>query len=324
MAFIPNNVADSWYRAPPPLESAIDAPDRSSPSPFPGASARRPARVPWRDRAGRFAPFKAAVFVALFLPGLDLFYDYFRGALGARPLNELIHGTGLWAIRLLLISLAITPLRQILRRPELVTIRRMIGVGAFAYAALHFALFIVDSNFRPWFIVSEIVLRLYLTIGFVTFLALLALALTSTDAMVRRLGGKRWQQLHWAVYPAGVLAVAHHLMQTKLNVAEATVYAGLFAWLMGYRLLARGSGAMPGVLKLALLALSVTALTVGGEALGFGLFTGIDWRRVLQANWVLIGERPGWIVLFVAAAVTLLAACRPLWTRSSSSRRSPS
>jgi methionine sulfoxide reductase heme-binding subunit len=302
-----------------PPESATDALGARAARP---AVARRPLKLPWRDRGGRLSPLKAAVFVALFVPGLDLAWDYARGALGPRVLNELIHATGLWAIRLLLISLAITPLRQILRRPELVTVRRMIGVGAFAYAAIHFFLFFVDSSFRLGFVAREIVLRLYLTIGFVVFVALLALALTSTDAMVRRLGGKRWQRLHWAVYPAGALALAHHVMQTKLNVAEATVYAGLFGWLIGYRLLAR-SGSMPGAVRLGLLSVVVALLTVAGEALCFGLFTGIDWRRVLQANWVLIGERPGWVVLFAGAAVTFLAAFRRLWTRSGASRRSP-
>lgn len=287
---------------------------------MPTASPKRPARVPWRDRGGRFAPLKAAVFAVLFVPAISIAWDYQTGALGPRYLNEIIHATGLWAIRLLLISLAITPLRQILRRPELVTVRRMIGVGAFAYVAVHFFFFIFDSGFRPGFIVQEIVLRLYLTIGFSTFLILLALALTSTDAMVRRLGGKRWQQLHWAVYPAGALALAHHVMQTKLNVAEATVYAGIFAWLMCYRLMAKGS--MPAVWKLASLTLAIALLTVAGEAGGYGLFTGIPWRRVLEANWVLIGERPGWVVLFAGAAVTVLAALRPWLTRSASSRRS--
>ena len=285
------------------------------------APVRRSPRVPWRDRSGALSPPKIAVFLALFVPGLEIALDHALGALGGRPINEIIHATGLWAIRLLLISLAVTPLRQIVRAPQLVTVRRMIGVGAFAYAAVHFLFFIVDSGFRPGFIVTEIALRLYLTIGFVTWAALLALALTSTDAMVRRLGGKRWQRLHWAVYPAGVLALTHHVMQTKLNITEATVYAGLFAWLMGYRILAR-SGSMPSVLKLALLTLAVTLMTVAGEAAGYGLFTGIDWRRILQANLVLIGERPGWVVLLVGAGVTLLAACRPLRTRSSASRRS--
>ena len=285
------------------------------------ASARRSPRVPWRDRSGALSPLKAAVFLALFLPGLDIAAAYLTGALGGRPLNEIIHATGLWAIRLLLVSLAITPLRQILRVPQLITLRRMIGVAAFAYAAVHVFFFIVDSGFRLGFVVSEIVLRLYLTIGFVTFAALLALASTSTDAMIRRLGGRRWRRLHWAVYPAGVLALAHHVMQTKLNAAEVTVLAGLFVWLMGYRLLAL-NGAMPGLGRLALLTLAAALLTVAGEAACYGLFTGIDWRRILQANYMLIGERPAWIVLFVGSGVTLLAACRILWTRSSASRRS--
>lgn len=283
--------------------------------------ARRSPRVPWRDRSGAVSPFKTAVFLALFVPGLEIAADYLMGALGGRPLNEIIHATGLWAIRLLLVSLAVTPLRQVLRVPQLVIVRRMIGVGAFAYAAVHVFFFIVDSGFRLGFVVSEIVLRLYLTIGFVTFVALLALASTSTDAMIRRLGGKRWRRMHWAVYPAGLLALAHHVMQTKLNVTEATVYAGLFAWMMGYRVLAR-NGSMPSPIRLALLTLAATVLTVAGEAAGYGLFTGIDWRRILQANYMLIGERPAWVVLFVGSGITLLAACRVLWTRSSASRRS--
>jgi sulfoxide reductase heme-binding subunit YedZ len=255
------------------------------------------------------------------VPGANLVWDYLQGALAGRPLNEIVHATGLWAIRLLLISLAVAPLRQILKRPELITIRRMIGVGAFVYALNHFFFFFVDSSFRLGFVAQEIVLRLYLTIGFVTFLALLALAATSTDAMVRRLGGRRWQRLHWLVYPAGALALAHHVMQTKLNTAEATVYAGLFIWMMGYRLLARRGA--PGVLALALLSLAAVLLTAAGEAACFGLFTGIDWRHVLQANWVLIGERPAWVVLYAGGAIIVLAACRPLWTRASASRRSP-
>ncbi len=318
MARSSGRVADSCYSHPRSLEPVIDTSNPSVVRPKPPSA----WRLPWRDRAGRFAPLKAAVFVALFVPGLSIAWDYQTGALGPRYLNELIHATGLWAIRLLLISLAITPVRQILRRSELVTVRRMVGVASFVYALIHFFFFIVDSGFRPGFIVQEIVLRLYLTIGFVTFVILLALALTSTDAMVRRLGGKRWQQLHWAAYPAGVLALAHHVMQTKLNVSEATVYAGMFAWLMGYRLLAKGS--MPSLVRLALLSIMVAALTVAGEAAGYGLFTGIPWRRVLEANWVLVGERPGWVVLFACAGLTFLAALRPWLTRSASSRRSPS
>ena len=141
--------------------------------------------------------------VALFVPGLDLASDYLRGALGGRPLNEIIHATGLWAIRLLLLSLAIAPARRILHAPGLVAVRRMIGVGAFAYAAIHLLFFVVDSGFRLGFVVQEIVLRLYLTIGAATLTILIALAATSTDGMIRRLGGRRWRWLHWSVYPAG-------------------------------------------------------------------------------------------------------------------------
>lgn len=299
----------------------MDALDTPAARPQAGAIVRKARRVPWRDHSGRLSLLKTAVFVALFLPGLDLAWDYSQGNLGPRALNELIHGIGLWAIRLLLISFAITPLRQLLKLPQLVLVRRMIGVAAFVYVAIHFFLFVVDSSFRLGFVATEIVLRLYLTIGFVTLLMLTALAATSTDGMVRRLGGQRWRKLHWFAYPAGALALAHHVMQTKLNVAEATWMAGMFLWMMGYRLLAR-SGSTPGLVRLGLLTAVMALVTVAGEAAGFGLFTGIKASRVLEANIVLVGQRPGWIVLFIGIGVMALTACRPLWMRSSSSRRS--
>src|SRR6185295_6134271 len=99
-----------------------------------------------------------------------------------------------------MISLAVTPLRRVARFNHLVDVRRMIGVGAFVYAAAHISLYVADQMFDLWKVASEIVLRLYLTIGFIALLGLMALAATSTDAMVRRLGAKRWQRLHQAIY----------------------------------------------------------------------------------------------------------------------------
>src|SRR5215470_12586787 len=98
---------------------------------------------PWLDRAGRFAPLRASVFTLLWLPGLFLAWRLAAGQLGARPITEAIHDTGLWAIRLLLISLAVTPLRQLLRWPELIGVRRMIGVAAFTYVAVHLGAYVV-------------------------------------------------------------------------------------------------------------------------------------------------------------------------------------
>ena len=133
---------------------------------------------PWNDYGGRFSPLKLAVFVALFVPAGWVGAAYCFDQLGARPLNEAIHEIGLWTIRLIFLALAVTPLRQILHLPRLIIVRRMIGVGAFAYAVIHLSLYAADQAFDLEKVASEIVLRVYLTIGFAALLGLAALAAT--------------------------------------------------------------------------------------------------------------------------------------------------
>jgi sulfoxide reductase heme-binding subunit YedZ len=270
--------------------------------------------MPWRDRAGDFSALKTLVFVLLFIPGLLVMADYARGALGPRPTDEAIHETGRWAIRLLLLSLAITPFRQMLRWPDLLTLRRMIGVASFGYVVFHLTLFCADKVFDFKVIATEIVLRIYLAIGMVTLLTLLALTITSTDGMLRRLGGRRWRALHRMVYVAAVLAIVHQVMQSKVNVDEPTMLAGFFGWLMVYRLISKGR--MPPWYVLVGLTIAMTAATMVVEAAGYAMFTGIDPKRILQANIVLIGERPAWYVLGAGLVATAAAAARPLIDRA--------
>src|ERR1700722_16103957 len=130
--------------------------------------------VPWRDRHGRFLPLKAAVLFAGFIPGAVLAYWLATGALGARPVTEAIHGAGDWAIRFLMISLAITPAARVLDWPRILLVRRIVGLTALAYAVAHFSLYIVDHNYRLGFVASEIALRFYLTIGFTVLLGRVA------------------------------------------------------------------------------------------------------------------------------------------------------
>src|SRR6267154_4466556 len=197
---------------------------------------------PWQDYSGRLSPLKLAVFVALFLPGLWTAIAFGMGWLQPRPFTEAIHQVGLWMLRFLFIALAITPLRQILQWPRLILVRRMIGVAAFAYGLAHINLYLADLKFDLAKAATEIALRFYLAIGFTALLGLAALAATSTDAMVRRLGGFRWSRLHQIVYALGILATLHYFMQSKLEVYEPTVMAGLFAWMMFYRLIANHYG----------------------------------------------------------------------------------
>lgn len=267
---------------------------------------------PWQNRGGSLSPLKLIVFLALFAPGLWTLFGLLHGSLGPRPLTEAIHQTGLWAVRFLLLSLAVSPLRRLLHWPRLMLVRRMIGVAAFAYALSHLTLYAWDQAFDLPHVAAEILRRVYLTIGFATLLLLAALAATSTDGMIKRLGGRSWRNLHRLVYAIGVLALVHYFMQSKLNVAEPAAAAGLFLWLMSYRVMGRlrPEGAMP-AWALLLLAIGAGLATGLGEALYYGLATGVDARRVLAADWHWpFLARPCWVVLLICLAVSGLGAVR--------------
>ena len=266
-------------------------------------------RFPWQERNGRFSPLKAVCFAALFLPGLWVLGQALLGQLGPRPVTEAIHELGLWTIRLLFLTLAITPLRAAWRWPQLILVRRMIGVAAFCYVVAHVSGYVVDQGFDLAKVLSEIVSRFYLTFGAIAVFGLAALAATSTDGMIRRLGGRKWRRLHQLGYGIAVLASIHYFMQSKLFVDEATVMGGLYLWLMGYRLLA-WRGPVP-LWRLAALSVAASALTALGEAGYYALTRGVDLGRVLAANFTTVtGIRPAVYVLGITLAVTLVALLR--------------
>ena len=266
---------------------------------------------PWNDRQGRFSPLKAVVLGLLFLPGLWLAWQAAQGALGARPINEAIHQTGLWSIRILLLSLLVTPLRQMLRWPRIMLVRRMVGLGALAYALLHLLLYAAELKWHLLRVASEILLRVYLTLGFTALLGLLLLGVTSTDGWVKRLGGRRWQALHRLVYSLALLSLVHFALQTKIDVTEAVLTFGLFLWLMLYRLLAPQGGA-PGPLRLALAGLGAAIGTALAEAGWYAIGTGVPPLMVLAANLdVEFGLRPAlWVGIVCAGMLGLALAAR--------------
>ena len=273
-------------------------------------------KAPWLDRAGRFSPLKAAVFVGLFAPAGFALIQLLDGAVAAEPAKETVHTLGLWTFRLILLALAVTPAMQIFRLPRLLIVRRMIGVAAFAYVLAHLAGYVVMENFDLAKVASEIALRFYLTIGLVALLILAALAATSTDAMIRRMGARRWAQLHRLIYLGGVLAVIHYFIQAKLVVTEPTIFAGLFVWLMGYRAVLWNFGARVAARPSVLLglAISASALTMAGEAAGYTLFTPVDGMKVFDANFTFVaGLRPGGYVLIFGLAVAAVALMRGWW-----------
>jgi methionine sulfoxide reductase heme-binding subunit len=269
----------------------------------------------WRDRRGRLSPLRLATLALLLVPVANALYDANEIYHGARPLNDMIHRAGFWALVFLGVTLAVTPLRRIARYGNLLEVRRMLGVGAFCYIAAHLLLFIADQGFDLGKVVHEITHRWYLIVGATAWLGLAALALTSTDGMVRRLGGMRWRRLHQVVYAVALLALIHYFQQTKADVTVPVFAAGLFLWLIAYRVLAWWQGTSD-LSSLSLFGLSVVVslLVFVGEAIGIGIAFHVSPMRVLAVDFDFnAGIRPGWEVLGAGLAVVVLDFVRGRW-----------
>jgi methionine sulfoxide reductase heme-binding subunit len=272
--------------------------------PLPAGRAR-PFTWPWQDRAGRLSALRAVVFALLLLPATWVAGEAALGLLGPEPWKAALKEIGLWTIRLLLVTLAVTPLGKILAEPRILALRRLLGLTTLAYAVLHLVLYAGHENFGLWKVASEIVLRVYLTIGFVALLGLAALGWTSTDGWIRALG-PRWKRLHWLVFPVAALGVLHFYMQSKTVVWEAVMAAGFLAWLLLWRSLPPGwRGRLPVLLALA----PLTALAAAGiEYAWFSLATNLPAERILLANLdVSFGLRPAVWAGVAALAVPALA-----------------
>jgi sulfoxide reductase heme-binding subunit YedZ len=267
----------------------------------------------WHDKRGRFSLPRAMTLPVLIMPLVALLYFTATHQLGARPRTEAIHEVGLWGLRFLMASLFVTPLRRIARYALLIDVRRMIGVASFCYMVLHFMLYLADEAYDMGVVLSEIVLRLYLTLGFTAWLGLIVLGLTSNDYMVRELGGMRWRNLHRVVYPVAVLGCVHYFMQSKLEVFEPTWISGIFVWLMLYRFL-HWRFPRQDEFPLAVIAgtwFLVGALTFLLEAFGFWLAFRASPLIVLAADFTFrAGIRPGWYVWGVGLFVTLIGLVR--------------
>ncbi|VAW50346.1 Protein-methionine-sulfoxide reductase heme-binding subunit MsrQ [hydrothermal vent metagenome] len=178
---------------------------------------------------------KLILFLLCLLPFILLLADVINNKLGTNPVETLTHETGLWALRFLLISLTITPLRKISKINELIKFRRMLGLFAFFYACLHFITYVWFDQFFDWReILIDIPKRPFITIGFVSFILLLPLAITSTNNMQRRLK-KKWRILHRLVYVIPVLVVIHFIWSLKADYTEPFFYALVFSLLMFIR-----------------------------------------------------------------------------------------
>ena len=269
-----------------------------------------PAWQLWRDRRGRISALRIATLLFLLLPLAKAVIEAGDIVHGARPLNEMIHRAGFWALVFLGVTLAVTPFRRIFRYGNLIDVRRMLGVGTFCYIAAHLALFFADQSYDVGKFIHEITHRVYLIIGAIAWLGLATLAATSTDGMVRRLGGLRWRRLHQAIYAIALLALIHYFQQTKADVTVPTFAAGLFLWLIAYRVLAWWQDSSElSTLSLFGLAIGVSVATFLGEAIGIAIAFHVSPMRVLGTIFDFdAGIRPGWQVLAAGLAVTVVDA----------------
>ncbi len=194
----------------------------------------------------RFA--KLVLFVNALVPLTLLFWDWYRRQVGANPLEFVTRTTGILTLVFLLISLAVTPLRRTTGLNWLTRFRRMLGLFAFFYGSLHLMTYVAfDRFFHLKTIPGDVARRPFIAIGMTAFFLMVPLAITSTDKMVKRLGGKRWRSLHRLVYLSGIFGVLHYYMLVKSDVRLPLTFAFLLALLLGFRILAKYYATQPRV-----------------------------------------------------------------------------
>jgi methionine sulfoxide reductase heme-binding subunit len=184
---------------------------------------------------------KVVVFIVCLIPLGLLVWDLLQDNLGANPIEEVIHQTGDWTLRFLLITLSLTPLRQITGSGTWIQFRRMMGLYAFFYACVHLISYVILDQFFDWpAILKDIIKHPYITVGFAAWLMLVPLAMTSTKGMMKRLG-RRWKSLHRLVYLIAILGVIHFTWLVKADYREPLIYGVILSLLLGMRWLKRNS-----------------------------------------------------------------------------------
>jgi methionine sulfoxide reductase heme-binding subunit len=180
---------------------------------------------------------KVVVFLVCLVPAGLLIWNAVTFNLGSNPTQFLEHATGDWTLRFVAITLCITPLRKLVKQPQLIRFRRMLGLFAFFYGFCHFAIYLTfDQIFDLHGIWADIAKRRYITVGFTGFVLMIPLAITSTAGWIRRMGGKRWAMLHRAIYATAVLGVIHFWWLVKSDIHLPVEYAVVFAALLGWRI----------------------------------------------------------------------------------------
>jgi len=180
---------------------------------------------------------KVAVFLLCLVPFGELVWRIVKSELGANPVEFIQHATGDWTLRFLVFTLCITPFRKLFKLPDLIRFRRMLGLFAFFYVCLHFLTYLgPDQSFDLSAMWKDVAKRPFITVGFLGFVLLIPMAITSTAGWIRRLGGKRWQMLHRAIYVSAVAGVIHFYWLVKSDVRKPLFYGALVAILLLWRL----------------------------------------------------------------------------------------
>ena len=179
---------------------------------------------------------KVAVFIVCFIPAAWLLFAVLTDRLSADPIKDITQDTGSWALRLLLVTLCITPLRKLTGWSSVIRYRRMLGLFAFFYGFLHFLTYVwLDQFFSVSDMLRDVYKRPFITAGFTGFIVMVPLAITSTKNWIVRLGGKRWQLLHRLTYISGIAGVLHYLWLVKSDVERPLIYGVLLSFLLGFR-----------------------------------------------------------------------------------------
>ena len=183
---------------------------------------------------------KPVLFILILFPSLLWAYQFVTGNLGVNPIEKLMDELGLMALRLIIITLMITTLSNIKTLKSIVVLRRMVGLFAFYYVCLHFSTYIVLDHFLDiQFIIQDIIKRPFITFGFISFLFLIPLAITSTNNMIKRLGFKLWKKIHYLIYPVAILASMHFYVLVRADKTEPVIYMGIIILLLLHRIFKR-------------------------------------------------------------------------------------
>jgi sulfoxide reductase heme-binding subunit YedZ len=201
------------------------------------------AAVPARPKPAKSKPklswiaAKSGLWLLCLLPAFSLIWKGFHGDLGANPVEFITHATGNWTLRLILITLTVTPARKLLKRPQLTRFRRPLGLFAFFYGCLHFMTwFWLDKSLDPAKMWEDVLKRPFITVGFLGFVSMIPLAITSTAGWIRRLGGRNWQRLHRLVYLTGIAGVVHYYWLVKSDVRLPIMYGVMLTILFVFRI----------------------------------------------------------------------------------------